>query len=483
MQKLNKSIYEGYRQYPEKILQFGEGNFLRAFVDWQVEKLNQEAGFQGSVVAVQPRGSKKIKTLNEQDGLYTLFLQGMKNGHPKSEHMIISSISRGIDLFSDYQSFKKLAAEEELRFIVSNTTEAGIMFNEEDRLDDKPQQTFPGKLTAFLYFRYQAFTGNSTKGCMIIPCELIEENGRKLKEIVLKYAALWQLGEGFTNWIHHANTFCNSLVDRIVPGFPVDTIDEITAALGYQDNLVVVGEQYHLWVIEGPDDLKDELPFAQARLNTLIVDDLAPYRTKKVRMLNGAHTAMTPVSYLYGLDTVGETIEHEVTGRFVRELIFEEIIPTLDMEGLTEYAEEVLDRFKNPFMKHYLHSIALNSVSKFTTRNLPTLAVYVRQKGHLPERLVFALSALLYYYRGIRDGETIELQDSPNILSFFEKVWSGPDKDMYTIASTALGEQQLWGSNLNEIPGLTKRTAFFLGMIHERGMKQALEECCIKEVK
>lgn len=292
MQRLNKTLCKGYIQYPEKVLQFGEGNFLRAFFDWQVDQLNQLTDFNGSVVAVQPRGSGKINILNEQDGLFTLFLQGIKDGKPVNEHTIVRSISRGIDLFSDYASFKQLAKTEELRFIISNTTEAGIKFDQRDRLEDMPQKTFRGKLTAFLYFRYKAFSGDAEKGCIMLPCELIEENGRRLKETVLQYAELWKLEKGFIHWIYYANIFCNTLVDRIVPGFPVDASEELTASLGYEDRLLVVGEQYYLWVIEGPEQIQNELLFAEAGLNTIITGDLTPYRTKKVRILNGAHTAM-----------------------------------------------------------------------------------------------------------------------------------------------------------------------------------------------
>ncbi|MGW6082390.1 tagaturonate reductase, partial [Bacillus subtilis] len=352
---------------------------------------------------------------------------------------------------------------------------AGIVCDEKDRLEDRPQKTFPGKLTAFLYFRYQAFKGDQTKGCVLIPCELIENNGEKLKETVLHYAGLWKLEEGFTQWIHEANTFCNSLVDRIVPGFPVDSIDEITADLGYQDDLIVVGEQYYLWVIEGPDWIGKELPFAAAGLHTKTVSDLTPYRTKKVRILNGAHTAMTPVALLYGLKTVRDAVEHPEIGRFIRELIDDEILPVLKMEGLFQYADDVLNRFKNPYIKHYLESIALNSVSKFKTRNLPTLKEYAEQKGQLPERLVFSFSALLYFYH---NNET--LQDDPAVLQFFKEVWCQEDGDMLRIASRVLGEQRLWGADLNEIPKLTDRVAVYLNLIHELGMQRALEQYCIQ---
>ena len=480
MKKLNKSLVEGYKHYPEKVLQFGEGNFLRAFVDWQIAVLNETTDFNGSVVVVQPRGSKKIELLNEQDGLYTLYLQGMKDGKAVKEHMVIDSIKRGINLFTQYDEYVKLAKNPELRFIFSNTTEAGIAYDESDRLEDRPQKSFPGKLTAFLYHRFQAFNGDATKGMIIIPCELIERNGKKLKEIVLQYAAQWNLGEEFVQWLHAANTFCNSLVDRIVPGYPKDSIEEITEELGYQDDLVVVGEQYHLFVIEGPEWVKNEFPAHLAGLNTLFVDDLTPYRTSKVRILNGAHTAMTPVSYLYGLDTVAEAVDHPVTGSFIKELIFQEIIPTLDLseEELRDFAGAVLERFKNPFIKHFLMSISLNSMSKYKTRNLPSLLEYVNRKKELPKKLVFSLAALIAFYKGKRGTDDIHLEDDQDILELFSQQWSDFDGSMEsvrTIVSHILGFEKNWEMDLNAVPGLTDAVTRYLYEIETKGMEKAIE--------
>jgi tagaturonate reductase len=481
MQRLNKHNYKQSAVRPEKILQFGEGNFLRAFVDWQVQVLNEKTDFNGSVVVVQPRGSEKIERLNQQDGLFTLFLQGMKDGKPVDEHMVIESISRGINLFTNYEQYKELAGKQDMRFIISNTTEAGIVFDPEDRLEDRPPRSFPGKLTAFLYYRFQAFSGDDSYGCIVIPCELIENNGEKLKEVVLQYANHWNLGDEFINWIHDANTFCSSLVDRIVPGFPLDSIDEKTAALGYKDELMVVGEQYHLWVIEGPDWIKDELPVAGTGLNTLIVDDLTPYRVRKVRILNGAHTAMTPVSYLYGLDTVEESVKHQELGVFIKELVDNEIVPTLDgsPEELAAFSNEVLNRFMNPYIKHYLLSISLNSISKFAARNLPTLLDYVNQTATLPKRLVFSLSCLLYFYRGKRGNQDISLQDNPEILQFFQALWGKADQHEFHIedlVKTVLANKQLWAMDLTSIPGLVSAVTTNLLNIKQFGVKEALKE-------
>ncbi|MBY0147014.1 tagaturonate reductase [Neobacillus niacini] len=481
MQRLNNQIYHDYPSYPEKVLQFGEGNFLRGFIDWQFQVLNEKTDFNGSVVVVQPRGNNKIERLNNQDGLFTLYLQGIKEGQLVNQHQVIESISRGINLFTDYPEYIKLAGTEDLRFIVSNTTEAGIMFDPSDQLEDRPQMSFPGKLTAFLYHRFKAFAGNEKRGCIIIPCELIERNGERLREIVLQYASLWNLEDEFIEWVMNANTFCSSLVDRIVPGFPTDSYKEKTEQLGYEDELIVVGEQYHLWVIEGPDWIKNELKVEGTGLNTLIVNDLSPYRIRKVRILNGAHTAMTPVAYLYGLSTVEESVNHEEIGMFIKEMIAEEIIPTLEgsKTELADYADDVMNRFANPYIKHYLMSIALNSISKFQTRNLPALLDYVEKYNTLPKRMVFSLSSLLYFYRGKRGNDVIELQDDPVSLQFFKTNWEKFEQHELTmkeLVNKILGEERFWGLDLTSIPNLENTVSINLLNIYKMGVKEALKE-------
>ncbi|SNX53417.1 tagaturonate reductase [Thermoanaerobacterium sp. RBIITD] len=477
--RLNKSIYKNYKTYPEKILQFGEGNFLRAFVDWQIDKMNKEAGFDGSVVVIQPIKTGRVDVLNKQDGLYTLYLQGVKNGKPIKEHSIINSISRGIDPYKNYEEFINLAENPQIRFIISNTTEAGIEFDENDKLEDKPQNSYPGKLTAFLYKRFVFFNGDKEKGLIIMPCELIDRNGDKLKEIVLKYSKLWNLNNDFTNWINTANIFTNTLVDRIVPGYPKDTINEITEELGYEDSLVDVGELFHLWVIEGPQWIKNEFPVDKAGLNVKFVNDVEPYRTRKVRILNGAHTALVPVAYLYGLNTVKEAVEHEVIGKFVKGVIYDEIIPTLDLpkEELLQFADDVLERFKNPFIKHYLMSIALNSMSKFETRDLPSLLEYINRKKELPKKLVFSLAALIEFYKGKRNGENINLADNPDILFLYKTLWSnydGTEEGLKNIVRSVLSYEKNWKMDLNKIEGLTDAVSDDLIMIEKIGIKDAV---------
>lgn len=478
--KLCKNTYENFKTYPEKVLQFGEGNFLRAFVDWQIDKMNDEAGFNGSVVAIQPRENGKIHRLNEQDCLYTVCLQGIQKGKVIKTHKIINCISRGIDPYKEYDEYLKVGENPELRFVVSNTTEAGIVFDEMDKLEDTCQKSFPGKLAALLYHRFKVFDGDNCKGLMIIPCELIDRNGEKLKEIILKYAEIWGLEKEFINWINNSNTFCCSLVDRIVPGYPKDTIDEITKELGYEDKLIDVGEIYHSWVIEGPKSIKEELPIEQAGLNIKIVDDITPYRTSKVRILNGPHTAMMPVAYLYGLETVGESVEHEVIGEYIHKLIYEEIIETIDLprEELVEFADAIIERFRNPYIKHQLMSISLNSMSKYKTRNLLSLTEYLKRKNKLPEKMVFSLAALIAFYKGKRGNEDVNLADDEEILELYKHLWinhDGTRKGLEKIVISVLGYEKNWGMNLNEIPDLTEEVTNYLESIETLGIKEAIK--------
>lgn len=478
--KLNRELYKNHKSYPVKVIQFGEGNFLRAFVDWQIDKMNKEADFNGSVAVVQPLEGGLIHMLNEQDCLYTLYLQGIQNGKATKTHTVIDCIDRAVDPYKDYNKYLELAEIPSVRFIISNTTEAGIVFENDDKLEGGCQKGYPSKLTALLYHRFKTFNGALDKGLNIIPCELIDRNGEKLKEIVLKYAEIWNLGDEFITWINTANTFFCSLVDRIVPGYPRDTIEEVRTELGYDDNLVDVGEVFHLWVIEGPQCLKEELPIEKAGLNVKIVDDMTPYRTRKVRILNGPHTAMVPVAYLYGLDTVGETVDHEIMGQYVRELIFDEIVPTLDLphDELVQFGNDIIERFQNPYVKHYLMSIALNSMSKYKTRDLPSLTEYLKRKGELPRKLVFSLAALIEFYKGKRGNEDIKLADDEHILELYKNLWSecdGSESGLKTLVTKVLAYDRNWGMDLNEIESLTQAVTDNLILIEKAGMKEAVK--------
>lgn len=480
MNTLNRTTYPA-TMYTEKVLQFGEGNFLRAFTDWQIHQMNTKANFDAGVVIVQPLATGMAERLNEQDGLYTVYLEGIEKGQPSQTHEVIECVTRAINPYEHYESYEALAYQPELRWIISNTTEAGIAFNSTDQLADRPQQSYPGKLTSLLYRRFRHFHGDNSKGFIILPCELIDHNGDELKKIVLQYADLWNLEPEFGAWIHQANTFCSSLVDRIVPGYPKQRMPQITAELGYEDSFVVVGEPFHLLVIEGPSWIEQELPFAQAGLHIKVVEDMAPYRTRKVRILNGAHTAMTPVAYLYGLNTVAEAVEHPVTGAFVRSLIQDEIIPTLDLpaDELEQFAASVIERFRNPYVEHFLMSISLNSISKFKTRDLPTLTAYIEQTGKLPSKLVFSLAALITFYKGDRGGEPIALNDDIAVLQQLAELWKVCDNSqqgLYQLATAVLGEVSFWGIDLNTYTGLTEQVMNDLYCIQHQGIVVALQE-------
>ncbi|GGZ92725.1 tagaturonate reductase [Algibacter mikhailovii] len=475
MQELNRNTANA-NTYTERIIQFGEGNFLRAFANWMIHEMNKQVHFDAGVVAVQPINQGLIEVLNEQDGLYTLYLNGIKNGKAISEHQIIDCIQRGINPYENHADYLAVAENPDLRFMISNTTEAGIAYNANDKLYDAPQSSFPGKLTAFLYKRFQTFGGASDKGLILIPCELIDNNGAQLKEIILKYADDWNLGEAFVEWINEDNIFCNTLVDRIVPGYPRAKMDTITEALGYKDNLVVEGEQFHLWVIEGPKSVKEEIPAEACGLNIVFTDNQEPYRTRKVRILNGAHTSLVPVGYLYGIDKVRESIEDDVVGGFIKAAIFEEICPTLDLPEaeLNQFANDVLDRFKNPYLEHALISISLNSTSKYKTRVLPSVLEFIKRKGALPNRLLFSLAALMAFYKGDRNGEEIPLKDDQSALDFFANQWSS--NDIAAIVKATLSNTIFWGVDLTSFDGLEALVYNHLKAITEKGMQTALKE-------
>lgn len=479
--KLTKETYAGYQAHPEKVIQFGEGNFLRAFVDWILHEMNQKLDFNGSAAVVQPLAGGLVDMLNAQDGLYTLYLNGIQNGEVLSEHKVINSISRGINPYTQYEEYLALADNPDMRFIFSNTTEAGIAFDTNDKLEGMTQNSFPGKLTALLYRRYKTFNGDKEKGFIIIPCELIDNNGEELKSVILRFAKHWSLEPEFAAWVEEANQFCNTLVDRIVPGYPKDKIAEIHAELGYEDQLVVEGEQFHLWVIEAPAWVQKEFPANEAGLNVLFVDDMTPYRTRKVRILNGAHTSLVPVAYLYGIDTVRESVEHPVVGKFLEEAIFDEIIPTLDLskEELESFAKDVLDRFRNPFIKHFLLSISLNSMAKYETRVLPSLVEYHKQKGELPKKLVFSLAAMIRFYKGDRNGEEIPVQDNADILDLYKEAWNlydGTEASLENVVRTVLAYESNWKMDLTQISGLVEQTTKYLQVIKKEGMEKAIKE-------
>ncbi|HEY3403996.1 MAG TPA: tagaturonate reductase [Ohtaekwangia sp.] len=459
MKPLKRSTIPSSVTRPVKVLQFGEGNFLRAFVDWIIDILNEKTDFNGAVEIVQPISKGMADMVNAQDGLYHVVLNGIQNGKTVSETRLITAVAGAFNPYEDYHRFLKTAENPELKFIVSNTTEAGITFSSSDTSTTSLPDTFPGKVTALLHHRFNFFKGARDKGLALIPCELIEKNGETLRQTILQYISLWNLSPEFKQWVVDHNQFCNTLVDRIVPGFPKDTIKEIQGSVGYEDNLVVTAEPFHLWVIEAPESVQKSFPADKAGLQVKFVNDLTPYRTRKVRILNGAHTALVPVAYLQGLRTVRESVDDTFAGDFIRRAIFEEIIPTLDLskEELTQFANDVIERFQNPFIRHELSSIALNSISKYKVRVLPSVLEFQKRTGKLPERLVQSLAALIRFYKGDWHGETLPVNDTPEILVFFKQVWT--EKDLKGIATKVLANQEFWGTDLNKVPGLSELVA------------------------
>ncbi|GAA4964183.1 tagaturonate reductase [Algibacter aquimarinus] len=457
---------------PIKIIQFGEGNFLRAFIGYAFQELNKKAAFNGGIAVVQPIDKGLVEMLNNQDGLYTLFMKGVKKGEEIQEVELIENIVKGVNPYLNFDEYLGLAKEESLEFIISNTTEAGIAYVSTDSPHMKPPSSFPAKLTVLLYERFKHFKGATNKGVTIIPCELINYNAKTLKEIILKYVSDWKLENGFKIWLLESNTFHNTLVDRIVPGYPKDEIELYNAKLDYKDNLIVAAEAFLLWVIEGGNTLKKKLPFYKTKLDVKIVNDMQPYRTRKVRILNGAHTAMVPFSLLYGNKTVKQSVDNSFTGSFINTAVFNEIIDTLDMDKseLNSFADEVFDRFRNPFISHNLSSIALNSISKFKVRVLPSLLEYVNIHNEVPRNLTFAFACLIRFYKGVWQGKSLPVQDSEAIVLKFSEIWKS--NDYFLVAKSVLSIQDYWGEDLTHVESLTEAIAFALKEIETNGIEK-----------
>ena len=472
MEKLTRENAKLTEALPIKVVQFGEGNFLRAFVDYVIDKLNKEANFNAGVAVIQPLAGGLVEMLNDQDGLYNLFMKGVKQGEEIQQQRTISCIQKGINPYKDYEEYLKLAEEESLEFIISNTTEAGIAYDDSDTLEGTPHKSFPAKLTALLYRRLKHFNADASKGLTIIPCELINYNADTLKKIILQYAQLWHLGDEFISWIDKSNSFHNTLVDRIVPGYPKDDIESYQSQLEFEDKLIVSAEVFLLWVIEGDEKLKAKIPFDKIDENIVVVKDMQPYRTRKVRILNGAHTTMVPFSILYGNETVKETVDDSFTGAFVKEAIFKEIIPTLSLseEELKTFAEEVLDRFRNPFIKHQLASIALNSISKFKVRVLPSLLVFQTNCNRLPLHLVYAFACLIRFYRGDWNNQILPVNDDESVINEIKRIWE--NHSYQEISYAVLSNEKFWDVDLTTVPELQDKVALALELIESKGIEE-----------
>lgn len=482
---LRRQNYGGYllEAAPERVLQFGEGNFMRAFVDYFFDVANERCGFDGKVVLCQPIGRGLAEVINEQEGLYTLYLRGFAGGQKVSEKRLVSAVSRCIDPYADFDALLACAKNPDLRYIASNTTEAGIAYDPACAFEDAPPASFPAKLTRFLYERWRL----GGRGFVILSCELIDDNGRALRQCVQRYIGQWGLPEEFAAWVDGENLFCSTLVDRIVTGYPRAEAGALNAENGYEDKLLDTGEAFGLWVIEGPDWLREELSFfTRAGLPVRVVPDHKPYKQRKVRILNGAHTSMVPAAYLAGQDMVRGCMEDAVIRTFMERTVREEILPTLPLpqEELEQFAGAVAERFQNPFIDHALLSISLNCTAKWRARCLPSLRGYGERFGRLPARLALSLAAYIAFYtcdvQALTDeglvcrrpaGDLYTVRDDRPVLEFY---WAHRADGAPDLARAVLQNASFWGEDLTAVPGLESAVAEGLDGIRRAGARAVL---------
>lgn len=476
-------------EFPVKVMQFGEGNFMRAFIDWMIDEMNQQGVFKGMVRMVQPIENGMADMINAQDGLYTLLLRGVQEGKVVEQQQVITCVKDCLNPYTAWQETIDCACGEDLRFVFSNTTEAGIAWLEEEYNAGICPKSFPAKLAVLLYERFKKFKGAPGKGLIIIPCELIDKNGKKLHEYIRRHAENWKLGSEFIQWLDSANHFVCTLVDRIVAGYPRNEIDQILAKLGYQDNLVNCGEIFHFFVIEGDAALAEEIPFHKVGLNVVWTEDQSPYRTRKVRFLNGAHTSSVLAAYLGGLDYVDEMMEDKVYGRFVENAIHNEVYHTVNLpeQEKSFFADSIIERFRNPFAGHQLISISLNSTSKWQVRVLPSLLDYVALKNELPKALAFSLAALICFYDaeqaadgnyyGYCRSNPYQVSDDADRVEFFASVWKSwkADKDTRKLADAILARSDFWDMDLNTVPGMTDFVTASINAIKTSGIRAAVK--------
>ena len=488
---LEKAGYTGYllKNAPERVLQFGEGNFLRAFADYWFDMANEKAGWNGKCVLVQPIAQGLTQLINRQEGLYTLYLRGRQNGEKVDAKRVISSVSRCLNPYEkqDYDAMMDVAAGEALEYIVSNTTEAGIVYDPSCRLEDCPPASFPAKLTQVLLHRWRA----GRPGVVVLSCELIDNNGKELLRCVNQYIKQWGLEEGFARWVNGDCTFCSTLVDRIVPGRIRDAAEaaRLEDENGYRDALIDVGEVFGVWNIEGPEWLAEKLPFRAAGLNCPVVPDVTPYKKRKVRILNGAHTGFVPGAYLAGYDIVRDCMQDDVILGFMNRMLHEEVIPTLplDRQDLEAFAAAVQDRFNNPFINHELMSITLNSTSKWRARNLPSLLEYAQTAGKLPPCLAMSFAAYIAFYssdiqalteQGLvcrrPKGNEYTVSDDRWVLEFYYSRRGVSDE---TLVHDVMTNEKMWGQDLTLVPGFEQAAAENLRRIRTEGARAAFAAC------
>jgi tagaturonate reductase len=479
-------------ELPERVLQFGTGVLLRGLPDYFIDKANCQGIFNGRIVVVKSTSQGDSGAFDRQDGLYTLCVRGLQNGQRIEENIINSSISRVLSATEEWQQVLECAHNRHLQVIISNTTEVGIQLVNDD-IRHHPPKSFPGKLLAFLYERFKAFEGSEKSGFVIVPTELIPDNGKKLESIVLELAHLNGLEDEFIEWLESANSFCSSLVDRIVPGKPDATMqEELSAQLGYKDDLLTMSEVYRLWAIEGDDQVRNILSFAQADEGVVIAPDIDIYRELKLRLLNGTHTLSCGLAFLAGFDTVKQAMDDVNVSGFISELMQHEIAPAIpypvEPAVAQDFSAKVLDRFRNPQIRHQWISITLNYSSKMKTRCIPVLERHYEQTDAVPELFVLGFAAYLYFmkaitkkddrYYGEFNGKEYPIQDDQ--AEVFYRRWAGLTP--MALVTETLRDTAYWGTDLHALPGLKQAVVDKLNLIMNQGMKETIESTPVKKV-
>ena len=473
MENLNSTIVTK-KQRPTKIIQYGEGNFLRAFIDWFIQTLNDETDFNGGVAVIQPLATGRVKELEKQDGLYTLLLEGIEDGELKRSLQVIDVINQCINPYTEYNEYLKLAENPDIKLVISNTTEAGIVYDPKDTNYDECPTSFPGKLLALLKRRYDYFSGSKDAGLYILACELIDYNGNKLKEVLNELARDMEYPAEFIQWMNNANRFYNTLVDRIVPGYPRDQIEQLTEELGYIDNNIVKGEYFHLWVIEGDPCLKDVFPVDKTNLNIIITDNVKPYKERKVKILNGAHTCLVPVAYQMGKRLVSEMMNDPKCNKFLLDFMHNEVWGTIDLsqEELNDFTSSVFNRFLNPTIKHELLTIALNSMTKYKTRVLPSAIDTYNKTKELPKHALFSLACWFNMYSLKNEDGTLLIKDDPEFI----EMWQSLDGASAEEIVDKVMSLKHWEYDFDQMEGAKQFVTKCLKLIKDKGVEAALDE-------
>jgi len=472
-------------ELPEKVLQFGTGVLLRALPDFFIDKANKRGFFNGRVVIVKSTDSDS-SAFDKQDGLYTICVRGVENGITVEENIINASVSRVLGAKTDWQRILECAHNPEMKIIISNTTEVGIQLVD-DNIHNEPPVSFPGKLLAFLFERFKAFNGSKESGMVIVPTELITDNGTKLESIVLELAHRNNLDFKFIEWLENHNTFCNSLVDRIVPGKPnaADT-KKIETALGYEDELLAMSEVFRLWAIEGNEKVREVLSFYKADDAVVIAPDITLFKELKLRLLNGTHTFNCGTAFLSGFNITRDAVMHPVYGNFTRKLMQDEISPAIpfpiDGKVKTDFASNTFERFCNPFIDHQWQSITVQYTSKMKMRNIPLLQSHYELTRSVPMYMATGFAAFLLYmkvtrkagnkYYGERNGEEYEIKDDSS--EYFYELWNNRDADK--VASAVMRNEELWGTDLIQLPGFLQAVQEQLQDMITNGVLQTVEQ-------